>query len=110
MVDKINTPENVDQRNKSVAALRQGFLNDLAWVLADPRGRNVFLDVLERAGAFGKIWSPGVEIHKRAATHDFGLDLQQDIMDVSPQRLTEMILERFNRLRPREADKPSKQE
>lgn len=51
-------------------------------VLSTPAGRFVLRDLIVATGVFQPVWTTSAEIHKKAATHDFGLQVMKTLQDV----------------------------
>lgn len=65
-------------------------LDDMRWLMDDPRGRRFMFRLLQRGKVFSPIYVPGAEVYKNAARHDFCLLYLSQVLHACPAALQVM--------------------
>lgn len=74
---------------------KEKYLNDLQWVVSTPQGRRFIWAILERCSAFkDKYYEETNYTYFRKGQRNIGLQLFNDVLDVSPNIYSQMKQER----------------
>lgn len=93
MVRNASSEKQVKSAEKKLEVKRLNELEDLRWVLSDPRGRRVLWRILDFCSVFRSIWEASAKIHYNAGRQDVGHFVQSEVTEARPNAMLEMILE-----------------
>jgi hypothetical protein len=90
MTKTSSTPAEAKKADERRKQREQEDLADVAWLMADPRGRRFMFRLLQRGRVFSPIYVPGAEVYKNAARHDFCLLYLSQVLTACPAALQVM--------------------
>lgn len=93
LVDNAADPKQVKTAKTRSRFERESELNDLRWVLSDPRGRRFVWRLMSFCKVFESIWHPSAVIHYNSGQQDVGHMIMADVVEANDESLITMMRE-----------------
>lgn len=93
LVQNAGDPKQVNAAGLKVKFNREQELNDLRWVLSDPRGRRVIWGLMTFCKVFASVWEASARIHYMSGQQDVGHKIMADVVEANDDSLIQMMRE-----------------
>ncbi len=86
----ITTPAEAKKAEEARKQREREEMDDVRWLMGDPRGRRFMFRLLQRGKVFSPIYVGGADIYRNAARHDFCLQYLSQVLTACPEALQVM--------------------